>query len=76
MVVLLMEDMRVSSTNTEPDFQLAEVSVTLREAGPAASADGSNVAWWADGEEVMKALQQTPSRLEGGCTRRVALYWV
>ncbi|KAF8590977.1 hypothetical protein K439DRAFT_1123698 [Ramaria rubella] len=56
-VVLLMEDIRFAGP--EPDFQLAEVSVSLR---PQVGEEGG---WWADGEEVMKALQLTPSRLEG-----------
>ncbi|KAF8483166.1 hypothetical protein JB92DRAFT_3032439 [Gautieria morchelliformis] len=56
-VFLLMEDIRFGGP--EPDFQLAEVNVPLR---PQVGEEGG---WWADGEEVMKALQLTPSRLEG-----------
>lgn len=55
-VFLLMEDIRFGA---EPDFQLAEVSVSLR---PQVGDEGG---WWADGEEVMKALQLSTSRLEG-----------
>ena len=56
-VFLLMEDIRFGGP--EPDFQLAEVSVSLR---PQVGEEGG---WWADGEEVMKALQLSTSRLEG-----------
>ena len=56
-VFLLMEDIRFPGP--EPDFQLAEVSVSLR---PQVGEEGG---WWADGEEVIKALQLTTSRLEG-----------
>ena len=56
-VFLLMEDIRFSGS--EPDFQFAEVSVSLR------AQVGEEGGWWADGEEVMKALQLSTSRLEG-----------
>lgn len=58
-VILLMEDIRCAGP--EPDYQLAEVNVSLR---PHVGDDQTG-GWWADGEEVMKALQLTPSRLEG-----------
>lgn len=64
--MLLMEDIRFTSSE-EPDFQLAEVSVGLREGSSSGSGggEGSSGPWWADGEEVIKALQMTTGRLEG-----------
>lgn len=64
-VFLLMEDMRFPGP--EPDFQLAEVTVSLR---PQVGEEGG---WWADGEEVIKALQLTTSRLEGARSIHVVL---
>ncbi|GJJ06577.1 hypothetical protein Clacol_000770 [Clathrus columnatus] len=64
-IVLLMEDIRFTGSE-DPDFQLAEVSVSLREGSSSGgSGEGSSGPWWADGEEVIKALQMTTGRLEG-----------